>query len=217
MTDQTDEPDDRLDISVAVSPSTPEWPGDTPYSCGWSWSMWEGATVNVSSITTSPHVGTHADAPIHVRPDAGGAETLPLAAFHGPAYVLRIGGAPRDVSLAELEPLLPSRVRRLLVRTDHTVASGTFPDDWPALTADCLTTLVRRGLVLLGTDAPSVDRRTSSDLASHHALFDAGACNLESLDLRAVPDGWYSLTAFPILLAGLDAAPVRAVLQPLIR
>ena len=55
------------DISVPLSPATPPWPGDTPFSCGWTWSIAAGASVNVSAITTSPHVGTHADAPLHVH------------------------------------------------------------------------------------------------------------------------------------------------------
>ena len=56
-----------IDVSVVLRPGTPEWPGDTPYSCGWTWSMAAGASVNVSAITLSPHVGTHADAPLHVH------------------------------------------------------------------------------------------------------------------------------------------------------
>jgi len=24
------------DISVTLNPDTPEWPGDTPFTCGWS-------------------------------------------------------------------------------------------------------------------------------------------------------------------------------------
>jgi len=36
---------------------------------------------------------------------------------------------------------------------------------------------------------------------------------LENLDLRAVPDGQYVLTAYPVLVSGADAAPVRAVLE----
>ena len=73
--------------------------------------------------------------------------------------------------------------------------------------------LLERGLVLLGVDTPSVDARHSKTLDVHHALFGGGAFNLESLDLRGVDDGEYELVAYPILLHGLDAAPVRAVLR----
>ena len=95
------------------------------------------------------------------------------------------------------------------------VARGDFPDDWPAVTAECAAELVVRGLRLLGVDCPSVDRRTSTALRTHHALFDGGAAVLENLDLHLVPDGEYELVAYPLKLADLDAAPVRAVLREL--
>jgi arylformamidase len=38
---------------------------------------------------------------------------------------------------------------------------------------------------------------------------------LEGLDLSAVPDGRYELIALPLRLAGMDAAPVRALLREL--
>jgi arylformamidase len=66
---------------------------------------------------------------------------------------------------------------------------------------------------LLGVDAPSVDPRESTDLATHHVLFGAGANVLENLDLRDIGAGAYTLRAFPLRVAGLDAAPVRAVLE----
>lgn len=204
-----------IDVSHPVTPASPEWPGDTPYTCGWTWSMASGATVNVSSLTMSPHVGTHADAPIHVRDGAPAVEALPLDAFAGPAYVLGIEGDARDVTFEELSPLLPSRLERLLLRTGVGIHAGEFPEDWPAPDSRCVLELVARGVRLLGTDAPSVDRRHSTTLEAHHALFGAGACNLENLKLEGIPNGWYELTAFPVLLAGLDAAPVRAVLRPL--
>jgi arylformamidase len=206
--------DGRLhDVSVLVRAGTPEWPGDTPYSCRWTWDMAQGASVQVSAITMSPHVGTHADAPLHVRPGAPGADALPLDAFAGPARVLTVGGDPRDVRTDELLAHLPHGTARLLLRTGHSIADGRFPDDWPALDAACAAALAGRGLRLLGVDAPSVDRRHSTDLRTHHALFDGGVAVLENLDLRRVPDGEYDLVAYPLRLDGLDAAPVRAVLR----
>ena len=201
------------DVSVLVRPGTPEWPGDTPYSCRWTWDMAQGASVQVSAITTSPHVGTHADAPLHVRPGADGADLLPLEAFAGVAHVVTVPGRPRDLEADDLLPLLPPGVERLLLRTGVGIADGGFPADWPALSAACAMALCARGLRMLGVDCPSVDRRESTTLATHHALFDGGAGVLENLDLRAVPDGEYELVAYPLKLEGLDAAPVRAVLR----
>ncbi|HXG71984.1 MAG TPA: cyclase family protein, partial [Gemmatimonadaceae bacterium] len=71
------------DISVTLNPGTPEWPGDTAFSCGWAWTIAGGASVNVSSVTSSPHVGTHADAPLHIRDGWPGSHELSLNSYFG--------------------------------------------------------------------------------------------------------------------------------------
>lgn len=203
-----------IDISVPLRVGTPEWPGDAPYSCRWTWQIAAGQSVNVSALTMSPHVGTHADAPIHVHDGWSGAESLPLDAFLGPARVIAVPGDTTRVELAHLRLGANDPVPvRLLLRTDRTVAGGAFPGTWPVLSESCARSLVARGLRLLGVDAPSVDDRESKTLEVHHILFRGGACILESLDLRAVTDGEYDLVAAPLRLDGLDAAPVRAVLR----
>jgi arylformamidase len=203
-----------LDVSVVVGPGTPEWPGDVPFSCGWTCTIAGGAAVNLSAMTLSPHVGTHADAPLHVRDGAEASETLPPEAFLGPCEVVDVTDCTGAIDLDALAARgVPPGVARLLLRTGRTVADGAFPDDWPWLEPACVARLAAGGLRLLGVDAPSVDARESKTLATHHALFGAGAYNLENLDLRAVAPGRYELVAPPLRVAGLDGAPVRALLR----
>ena len=203
----------RYDISILMAPRIPEWPGDTPYSCGWTTTIARGSSVNLSAITTSPHVGTHADAPLHVADGAPSSESLSLDAFIGPAVVLDVSSIGGAIELDALQRRLPARTERLLLKTSQTIADGRFPDAWPALSPECARSLVSRGLKLLGVDAPSVDDRHSKALETHRALFDGGAFLLENLDLREVTEGRYQLIALPLRLEGLDAAPVRAVLE----
>jgi arylformamidase len=201
------------DISIAVDERTPEWPGDTPFSCGWPWQMSAGASVNVSTLTMSPHVGTHADAPLHIRDGWAASHELPLDVFMGRAFVCSVSGPSREVELTDLQSLPEGRIERLLLRTGRTIVQGTFPEWWPALSTRAVAELLGRGLQLLGVDAPSVDLCDSKTLEVHHALFTGGAYNLENLDLGAVQDGAYELVALPLRVRGLDAAPTRAVLR----
>ncbi len=209
------------DVSVAVREGTPEWPGDTPFSCRWAWSMSAGSSVNVSAVGGSPHVGTHADAPLHVKDGWPASDALPLDAFHGRCAVVDVSALAGEIDVATLERHAAADgidlrgLERLVLRTGRTIASGVFPEGWPALSAAAAHALVGVGLRLLAVDAPSVDERTSTTLAVHHALFGGGAYVLENLDLRDTPAGEYELTAFPVKYAGLDAAPVRAVLRDL--
>ena len=202
------------DISVTLNPDTPEWPGDTPFTCGWSSLMGAGASVNVSAFTSSPYVGTHADAPLHVREGWSGSHELSLDAFYGPAIVVDVSSLDKEISIEDLEKIqsLPF-VERLLLRTGRTIAAGAFPEDWPTLSETCVRTLLGRGLRLLGVDAPSVDARESKNLPVHNMIFAGNAAILENLDLRRVMPTMYELIAFPLKLMALDAAPVRAVLR----
>lgn len=207
-----------IDISVAYGAETPPWPGDTPYSCGWAWDMAQGASVNVGRVQTSWHVGTHADAPLHVSPSGAPSETLPLWHFAGDAMVIDVSthAADAELSIDALSALLGDSAvpARLLLRTGRSVASGHFPELWPTISADAARWLVARGLQLLGTDAPSVDARSATDLRVHTTVFGSGASVLENLNLSHVVGGRYRLTAYPVLVHGADAAPVRAVLEP---
>jgi arylformamidase len=206
------------DISVPFAAATPAWPGDTPFSCGWAWDMSKGASVNVSQWVTSPHVGTHADAPLHVLADGAGADELPLLAFVGMATVVDVAHFGGPISLDGLRAAgWRPGVERLVLRTQRTTGSGSFPAFWPSLDPAAATALVQNGLRLLAVDCPSVDDRESKDLAVHHAIFGGGAYVLENLDLRGVEPGDYELVAFPLKVDRCDAAPVRAFIRRIAR
>ncbi len=203
-----------IDISVPFAPQIPSWPGDTPFSCGWTARREDGSSVNLASLHLSAHSGTHADAPLHVESAWAASETLPVSVFVGNAYVIDVHGCAA-IDIDVLERMLDG-VRdctRLLVRTGCSVAGGAFPETWPVLDEPAAHWLVAHGVQLFGVDAPSVDARTSTTLPVHHALFAGGAYVLENLALDAVATGGYELLAQPLAVHGADAAPVRAILR----
>ncbi|MEK7668325.1 MAG: cyclase family protein [Gemmatimonadota bacterium] len=179
------------DVTQVVAPGVWVWPGDRAYDCGWTWRMRDGASCNVGQIAMSCHTGTHIDAPYHFAETGATVEKAPLLACLGPCRVLPL---ERVAEAAGEE--------RVLVR-----AGGAAP------TVAQIGGLP--GLRLFGIDGPSVDPMDSRTLDAHHALWHKGAVILEGLDLTAVPDGRYDLIALPLRLAGMDAAPVRALLREL--
>ena len=203
------------DISPAVHAGTPVFPGDTPYRQQWCATIAPGCPVNVSAITLSPHVGAHADAPLHY--DAGGAAIgeLPLAPFLGACRVVHAIGCGPLIEWRHLAHALTDLPPRLLVRTCHQA-----PTQWDAqLTGYAPGTIERLadlGVLLVGIDSASIDPADSKTLDSHQVVRRRGLRVLENLVLDAVPEGDYELIALPLRLTTADASPVRAVLRSLV-
>ena len=200
-----------IDISQRLDEHTASWPGDVPFRRKWTARIEEGSSVNLGAFEMSAHLGTHADAPFHF--DAGGARTdaFPLRAFCGPAHVVAVAGdavRPEHVASLDFE-----KAPRVLFKTRASERGETkWSDDFPPVLPETVRQLAEADVVLVGTDAPSVDPADSQELSAHHALARYGLFNLENLALEGVAPGAYWLSAFPLRLEGMDAAPVRAVL-----
>ena len=204
------------DISPPLRPGIPVWPGDTPYEETRVWHLTETCPVNVSRITLSTHTGAHADAPLHY--DAAGAPVggLDLERYLGTCRVIHAIGAAL-IEPEQVAPHLTSAVTRLLVRTYERAPAERWDADFPAVAPATIDLLASRGVVLIGVDTPSLDPQESKIMAAHKAVRRHGLSILEGLVLDAVAPGDYELIALPLFLAGLDAAPVRAVLRELPR
>lgn len=201
-----------LDVSMPVGPHTATWPGDAPFSCGATLAIADGDSVNVAWARTSPHVGTHVDAPYHVLAHGARVGALPLDAFVGPALVVDARGATAlDADLLPGARL--GEAPRVLFRTAERSRPDTFRRDFPVLTEAAIDRLARAGVRLVGVDAPSVDPVDAKDLAVHKALAAAGIVNVENLRLDEAAPGAYELLAQPVAWTDLDAAPLRALLR----
>jgi arylformamidase len=203
------------DISPPVHAGSPVFPGDTAYSQQWVASIGPGCPVNVSAITLSPHVGAHADAPLHYDPTGAAIGDVDLHTFIGQCRVIHaIGCGPlvRPEHLAHAMTGLPPRV---LVRIYTQMPQDAFDDALPAFAPETIALLADHGVRLVGTDSASVDPASSKTLDAHQVLRQRGLRVLENLLLDDVPEGDYELIALPLRLTTADASPVRAVLREL--
>jgi len=213
-----------IDISQPVDETTACFPGDVPFSHQVTVDYQTSQVINLSAFTMSPHVGTHADAPVHIHGDmrqpGPHAETIgqaPLSPYIGPAVVIDLAPCDGEITWEQVSepfahfPVLP---RRVLFRTLHTVRPDVFESSYAWLSVDLVCQLADRGVVLVGLDTPSVDAVDSKTLDTHHALLSLGMAWLENLDLTGVEDvrRGYFLVALPLKFMGLEASPVRAVL-----
>jgi arylformamidase len=202
------------DISPPVSARSPVFPGDTAYAQQWAARIAPGCPVNVSAITLSPHIGAHADAPLHYDEQGAAIGAVDLAPYLGPCRVIHAIGRGPLVEWAHIEHAVARLPPRVLVRT-----YAQQPADWdPELAAFAPQTVERLadlGVLLIGIDTASIDPAQSKTLPSHQVIRRRGLRVLENLVLDDVPEGDYELIALPLKLVSADASPVRAVLREL--
>jgi arylformamidase len=203
------------DISPPVHAGSPVFPGDTAYSQQWVASIAPGCPVNVSAITLSPHVGAHADAPLHYDPTGAAIGDVDLHTFIGPCRVIHAMGCGPLVLPEHIAHAMQQLPQRVLVRMYTRMPQDAFDDALPAFAPETITLLADHGVRLVGTDSASVDPASSKTLDSHQVLRQRGLRVLENLLLNDVPEGDYELIALPLKLTTADASPVRAVLREL--
>jgi arylformamidase len=203
------------DISPPVDAQSPVFPGDTPYTQQWAATLSEACPVNVSAITLSPHVGAHADAPLHYDPQGAAVGALDLLPFLGRCRVIHAINAGPLITIAHLQRALSDVPERLLVRTYRQFPLAQFDTQLTAFDPACVQHLADLGVLLIGTDSASIDPADSKQLPSHQVIRQRGLRVLENLLLDDVPEGDYELIALPLKLMTADASPVRAVLREL--
>ncbi len=203
-----------IDISPLLSEKTAVFPGDTPLSLQRSLSFSQGHHLELSSLTTTPHLGAHADASIHYHPQGEGIEARSLKHYLGPCQVVAIEGlrVKERIRPEHLPGGFQAQAKRLLFRTDSHLNTDQWTDDFNSLSPELLDLLAAQGVITVGIDSPSVDPADSKDLPSHQALWRHQMAVLEGLKLDQVAPGLYVLVALPLKLKGLDASPVRAIL-----
>jgi arylformamidase len=203
------------DISPPVAPGSPVFPGDTPYAQEWSATLAPDCPVNVSRITLSPHVGAHADAPLHYDPRGLPIGALDLATYLGPCRVIHAIGKAPLVKWEHLEHAVRGLPSRVLVRTYQRMPVDRWDAQLAAYAPDAIERLAGLGVKLVGIDTASIDPAESKSLDSHQVIRRLGLRVLENLVLDDVPEGDYELIALPLKLMTADASPVRAVLREL--
>jgi arylformamidase len=209
-----------IDVTRALRNGHPNWPGDAPLEVRVNGRIAEGSSVNVGSLSTSLHVGTHVDAPWHYDDDGVRLGGLELDRWMGEALVVDVRGDAPFVTAEALAAAVAATgagapPARLLLRTGQPDDWGrTFPVDFRALDPGAIAWAGAHGVRLLGTDAPSVDPLTSKDLPAHAACAAHDVAILEGLALDRVAPGRYELICLPLSLPEADAAPARAVLRP---
>ncbi|HEX5165046.1 MAG TPA: cyclase family protein [Thermomicrobiales bacterium] len=206
-----------IDISWPLRPGMPAWPNSVGYQRRLVAAIADGAQANVSTIQMDVHCGTHVEGPLHFIEDGASVDAFGLGPFIGPSRVVYIPDAD-EIGPSHLEECIGAdHVDRLLIRTrnsDRVAGGGEFATDFAALGLEGATWLANRGVLLVGIDYLSI-QLFGGDPETHRVLMRAGVAILEGLKLHDVAPGDYRLTCLPLALQDAEAAPARAVLEPM--
>jgi len=203
------------DISMQLSANTTVWPGDTPFTLTPENRIDDAALFNLSRISMSAHCGTHMDAPWHIVEGGKTLHELDSELFFGEAGLVECLGVGHITTEALGASPLP---RRLLLKTRNSEfpATGSFYDEFAALTEAAATRLVAEGVRLVGIDYLSI-APADAPVPVHRILLENEVLIVEGLRLDGLPGGRYEFTVLPLAIVGADGAPCRAFLRPVLR
>lgn len=202
-----------IDISPVISERLGVFPGDTPFSRRLILDFERGDNLRLSAVTTTLHLGAHADSAGHYHRDGAGVGARPVAAYLGNCQVVHVLDGRGRIRLEEITDL-KIKAPRVLFRTDSFLDPENWNSDFRSFSPEVLEFLAQQNVLLVGIDTPSVDPEDSKDLESHQVLYRHHIAVLEGLILKDVAEGLYTLVAPPLKIEGADASPVRALLHP---
>jgi arylformamidase len=194
-----------IDITRPLSNATVVYPGDTPPA----FIQHDQGQYLISDLCMNSHSGTHIDAPVHYLKTGDTIDTIALARLVGPCRVLDVSHEGREISESVIKGKI-GNTTRILLKTAFSTCT-TFREDYPSLTHDAASYLIKNGVQCVGIDSFSIEAFIC-DGAVHRELLGNGCIIIELLDLSAVKEGNYSMVALPLRLSGLDGSPARVIL-----
>ena len=199
-----------IDISPDWSLQPGIFPGDTKFERKILMDF-KNNHLELSSFSSTLHIGAHTDAPCHYSETGTGLEARDLNIYMGSAQVV-------EVSLGPNEPIEIHHIRdeiteqRVLFKTSSFDYIKGWNEDFNFFSPKTIEWLAQKNVLLVGIDTPSVDAATSKEMLAHKEIFKFDLAILEGLELTKVDAGIFDLIALPLPIKEVDATPVRAVL-----
>jgi len=173
-----------IDITRPLSRTIATWPGDSPFNLDPTLKIESGASVNLTTLTMSAHTGTHMDAPYHFHQEGDRVDELDLLPYWGLAQVVTATKPIGPLYPANFEHVDLSLAPRLLVHSQSSHRDlAVFDQEIVYPSPELAQILGEAGIILYGSDAPSMDAVDDEKMPGHNALYNNKIMILEGLDL----------------------------------
>jgi arylformamidase len=205
------------DISVVLGAESVDHPASTKYSSETAQVAIGDDIFQISTLTMTVHHGTHVDAPSHLAAYKKTIDQYALEDFILPALVVSIKDK-QAVKREELENLDINPGDAILFKTANSTSgkatSGEFQKGGIVyISVEAAEFCAQKKVKMVGIDYIGPENPEGEPGGPvHHALLGKDILVLESLNLKDVPPGRYTLFCLPLKIKDCEASPVRAIL-----
>ncbi len=197
-----------FDITIPLSPHTPNWPGGVPYK-----REEIRSSAIVSTLTIRSHYATHVDAPKHFLFNRQGVDALDISALIGKYKVLEVKSRVQ-IKLEDIKKFTIKKGDRILFKTinSNIISGAVFEPNYVSLSLETAQYLAKKKIALVGIDYFGIEAKGSPGHLVHKTLLKSNIVIVEGVNLQAIKPGTYNGAILPIKIEGGDGAPARAVL-----
>lgn len=197
-----------IDLTHVFSAEMPVYPGDPkPEMTQIAFADSQGYTD--FKITSSMHVGTHMDAPLHMLKDGKKLSEYPPEHFFGKGVLLDARDKKIDLELLENKTITRGDIVFIMTGFYKKYYTPEYYKLYPEITEAFALKMAEEGIKIIGIDTPSPDRppyRIHKLLMKNDILIIENLTNLEELRSHAE----FDIVALPAKFDA-EAAPVRVV------
>ncbi|MBK5200045.1 MAG: cyclase family protein [Spirochaetaceae bacterium] len=163
-----------------------------------------------SVIKMNMHTGSHIDSKLHMIEGGPTVESLNIKELLTKCRVIDLSECTSSIGKKDLVDKNIQSGSFILLKTKNST-EDILEKEFIYLDRSGASYLVEKNIAGVGTDGLGIERN-QSDHKTHILLMNKGIHILEGLRLANIKEGEYFLSALPILIPGVEASPIRAVL-----
>ncbi|MGN6569045.1 MAG: cyclase family protein [Flavipsychrobacter sp.] len=207
-----------IDISATIFDGMVRWPTDPAVHIYKAEEIGkDDSPANVTGISTTAHVGTHIDAPLHFYKDGNDVASISLEKLIGKAHIVHIQNEKKCITTEEIKDIAIAAGDSILFRTKNSERDWShepFTEEYVYLNTEASQYLVDKGVNCIGIDYLSLGNK-ENDPEVHRIVLGAQIVIIEGLILKDIEPGQYEMICLPLKIKDSDGGPSRVIVKKL--